>query len=150
MKNLFILTSFMVGALVIGATLVLPLVVSAAGPSIWPTGYWGPILTCRGTECNFCEMIKTFQNLTYVFLSIGIFAVAPVLIVYGGIRIMTAGASPEGLSAGKRILTGTVVGIALALGAFLIVQTILKTLADVNPGVKAAVPWPDISCPAGL
>ncbi len=150
MKNMSIRTGFVVAAFIVGAALVFPLATFAqSAPSIWPTGYWGPILTCHGTECNLCHMLQTFQNLAYVMLSIGIFAIAPIFFVWGGIRIITAGASPSGITAGKSILTGTVVGVLIGLGAFLIINTVLKALNDVNPGAGSKVGWPVISCAPG-
>ncbi len=133
MKRISILFG-MLALATIGASLFAPVVAFAQDPSLWPTGYWGPILTCHGTGCDFCHMLRTFQNLAYVLLSIGIFAIAPVMIIWGGFRIMTAGASPEGVSAGKRILTATVIGIAIGLGAFLIVNTVVNILNAVNSG----------------
>jgi hypothetical protein len=125
---------------VAGVALIAPVFALAqASPSFWPTGYWGPIVICHGTECDFCDMLLTFQNLAYVLLSIGIFAVAPVMIIWAGVRIMTAGGSPEGVSAGKRILTGTVIGIAIGLGAFLIVDTVVGVLNSVNSGAGTKI-----------
>lgn len=130
----------LVAVVLVIAAFVLPIVVFAqASPSIWPTGYWGPILTCHGTGCDFCHLLRTFQNLAYVMLSIGIFAIAPIFIIWGGIRIMTAGASPAGIAAGKSILTGTVIGIAIGLGAFLIVNTVVAVLNDVNSGAGTKI-----------
>jgi len=151
MKNIFTRTIFVVGALMVGAALILPLAVSAqASPSIWPTGYWGPVLTCHGTECDFCDLLTTFRNLAYVMISIGVFAIAPIFFVWGGIRIITAGASPEGVSAGKRILVGTIVGMLIALGAFLIVNTVVDVLNSVNSGAGNMI-WQggNITCTPG-
>ena len=156
MKNIFFRGGLAVGALLVGAALVFPLVVLAHDINIWsvPPGYWGQapdqVLTCRGTQCNFCELLHTFQHLAYLMISIGVFAIAPILFVWGGIRIITAGASPEGVSAGKRILVGTVVGMLIALGAFLIVNTVVDVLNSVNSGAGSMI-WNNgqITCTPG-
>ncbi|MEY4731567.1 MAG: hypothetical protein RL681_513 [Candidatus Parcubacteria bacterium] len=149
MKRLSLRSGFVLGTLVIGVALALPLIASAQ--SIWPTGYWGPVLTtCHGSACTFCDMLVAFRNLAYVMLSIGIFGVAPIFFIWGGIRIITAGASPAGISAGRSILIGTVVGILIGLAAFVIVNTVVDVLNSVNSGAGTKI-WNNgqIDCTPG-
>jgi hypothetical protein len=95
-------------------------------------------------------MLVAFRNLAYVMLSIGIFGVAPIFFIWGGIRIITAGASPAGISAGRSILIGTVVGILIGLAAFVIVNTVVDVLNSVNSGAGTKI-WNNgqIDCTPG-
>lgn len=144
--------------LVIGASIVLPVVAFAAqtqsgatakysAPSLWPTGFWGPIVWCTGsfiatqnptnptpgtsgqtppTCTNLCDLVGTFVNVIYLALSIAIFIIAPLSIVVGGLMIMLAGANPEMLGRGKNVLKSAVVGLVLVLCSYLIVNTVIS------------------------
>jgi hypothetical protein len=142
---------------------LLPLVASAHAPQLWgmPPGYWGPILSCSGSgqgglpKCtSLCDLLHTFQNVIYFGISLAFFAIAPVLLIWGGVLILIAGANPGLLEQGKKILTGTLIGILIVLCAFLIVNTFLWFLAKSGGGqgtVPTGVGWPNIQCnPAGL
>jgi hypothetical protein len=124
--------------------------VTYATPSLWPTGYWGPIAWCTGSSLatanptpsptpgtagqtpptctNLCDLIGTFINAIYLLFSIGIFILTPVLLVWGGVMLMLAGANPGMLETGKKILMGTVIGIVIILCAYLLVNTVLSVL----------------------
>ncbi len=135
---------------------LMPLVALAAGPSLWPDGYWGPILSCTGSELvntgrtdqelkqckSFCDLLKTGQNAVYFGMTLVLFLAVPVLLVVGGIMIIFAGANPGLFTQGKKIITGTVVGLMLTLGSFIIVNTLLWAV-----GAKSEkVGWPIVSC----
>ena len=113
--------------------------------------YWGtnpPLLPCGTPDqdgCkSICELFVLFQRLVYFGITVVFFAIAPVLLAWGGIMILIAAGSPEKLSSGKKILTGTIVGISLALGSFLIVNTFFWII-----GIAVGSPlsnWSSISC----
>ncbi|MBI2033616.1 MAG: hypothetical protein HYT13_00750 [Candidatus Liptonbacteria bacterium] len=89
--------------------------------------YWGtnpPLLPCTGTDCtSICQILVLFQRLIYFGISLVFFAIAPVLFLWGGIMLLVSAGSPEKISRGKKILTGTLFGIGIALGSFIIVNT---------------------------
>jgi hypothetical protein len=143
----------------VGTSAIIPLVASASvsnsykTPSLWPTGFWGPIVWCTGnyltppadqvtlgggkapdTCNNLCDLIGTFINVIYLGMSIAIFIIAPIGVAWGGIMIMVSGANPGTLESGKKILLGTVIGIALVLGSYLIVNTVLAVLNVTSVG----------------
>lgn len=119
----------------------------AEGQSIWPLGYWGPLVACEGNACDsLCDLVDLGQHLTSFGISLVIFAIAPVMIVYGGMMILIAGGSEERIKNGKKILTGAVLGILLALGAYLIVTTFLWLVGAASDGVEGGVQWPNIKC----
>ena len=113
-------------------------------PSLWPTGFWGPIVWCTGdylgntqvalpsgqpAACtNLCDLVGTVINVIYLLMSIAIFFIAPILMVWGGVTMMFAGANPGMLETGKKILTGTVIGIAIVLCSYLLINTVLGAL----------------------
>jgi hypothetical protein len=117
---------------------------AATQPSIWPTGYWGPFVSCTGNpysdlstnpptpNSKFCksldDLIQTFLNVVSFGMTIVLFILAPIFFVWGGVMILIAGASPERLANGKKILTGTVIGVAIILASYLILSLFVGLL----------------------
>ncbi|HUC31620.1 MAG TPA: hypothetical protein VMR99_02965 [Candidatus Paceibacterota bacterium] len=159
--------------LVVGTSAVFPVVSFASSggtpwstPSLWPTGFWGPIVWCTGdyltntptnpnqnnqvamptggqpAACtNLCDLIETFINIIYLAISIAIFIITPIMVVWGGIMIMFSGANPGTLETGKKILLGTVIGLVIVLCSYLLINTVLYVLNvtaiggfNTNPG----------------
>lgn len=129
---------------------VLPHLVFAAEPSLWPTGYWGPIVSCTARysggsnlpPCtSLCDILYTIRNAIYFGLSLILFVLAPIMFLAGGVMVVFGGTNPSIISRGRSILWGTLWGVVIALGSFLIVATFLWLLG--NP---SAVSWPQIQC----
>lgn len=122
-------------------------------PSLWPTGYWGPILSCTGKygssnsnlpPCtNVCQVFETLQNAIYFGISLVIFILAPILFIAGGVMVVLGGANTTVISKGRSILWGTFLGVVIALGSFLIVNTFLWLVGNKD---TEGVAWPQIKC----
>lgn len=132
--------------------LMLPSLVFAEQPSLWPTGYWGPILSCTGKyvggsdlpPCtSLCNVFETIRNAIYFGLSLIIFVLAPIMFLAGGIMVVLGGANPGIINRGKSILWGTLWGVVIALGSFVIIATFLWLVGNKSVG---GVPWPQINC----
>lgn len=127
-------------------------------PNIWPIGFWGPIVSCTGNVYNtnsvisggasssipysvnnnactsLCDLVNTTINLIYFGISFALFIITPILFAWGGIKFMISQGDPNGISEAKKILTGTLVGLLIVLGAWLIVNTIISFLGIINVG----------------
>lgn len=127
---------------------MLPIVASAhttSRPLAIP--YWGgqndPLLPCVGAQCqSLCDLVHLFQHLIWFGITLVVLALAPAFIAFGGIMMMISIGSPEKLGSSKRIVTSAIVGLLIALGAFIIVNTFMTFLV---PGVN----WTTISCTYG-
>lgn len=137
---------------IIGSSLALPLVASAwTTPNIWgtPPGFWGPLVSCTGfypsTTATFnsgnlppctslCDLIDTAINVIYFGITLALFVIAPIVVAIGAIMIMLAGANPGMLESGKKALVGAVIGIAIVLCSYLIVNTVITVLNITNVG----------------
>lgn len=117
--------------------LFMPLIVSA-DVSLFPTGYWGPLVSCTGINCNTCHIFSTAQMVIYFIMTLTLFVVGPLMITAGGIMMLVSGGSPEKFSSGRKMATGAVIGILIALGAFLIVNTLLVAVAKQIPGFNGS------------
>ncbi|MBI2888933.1 MAG: hypothetical protein HYY10_03350 [Candidatus Liptonbacteria bacterium] len=137
--------SMLILILILGAA-VLPSVASAQQASF---PYWGTnpsLLPCTGLKCvDLCQLLLLFQHLIYFGMTIAVLFVAPILILWGAFLIIISGGSAERVSKGKTVLTSTIVGIVITLGAFLIVSTFLWLLGNPASGT-ARVSWPNIAC----
>lgn len=131
--------------------LILPAAVSAqVSFPYWPSDA-KPLLPCRGLDCvDLCQLTTLFQRLIYFGMTVAVEVIAPIFLIVGAFFILTAGGSAERVSRGKSVLTSTVVGIMLALGAFLIVNTFLWALGNNpvlgGPNKPGGVSWPNVAC----
>jgi len=74
--------------------------------------------------------------------------IAPLFIIAGGIMILTAGIKPDQLQKGKSIITGTIIGLVIALLSWTILNMIFNALAD-QGGAGFPWPWNQIQCTGG-
>jgi len=86
-----------------------------------------PICVCCG-DCTLYNTLELGTNVAQMILKyLGLAAF--VMFIVGGIVWMTAGGIASRVDLGRKIIVGAVVGIMIVLGAYLIVQTVLKWLA---------------------
>lgn len=123
-------------SLILLAGLLLPQAVNAA---LVPCGRHEDDLTTPEKETDPCNLCHIFMMLQRLLNGIGLVAAgwAIIFIVIGGIVIMTAGGSPDKASQGKRMITYAIIGIVIAFGAWLVINTLMNKL--VRP---EAMPWP--------
>jgi len=110
---------------------LLPLVTIAA---LVPCG------TSTTPPCTWCHLGQLIKNIID-FLMYIVIPLAAVMIVVGGIMIMTAGSSTERVAKGKEIVTAAVVGLLIALLSWLIIDMIIKLLTGGRIG-----PWNKLTC----
>lgn len=106
------------------------------------------LVPCGGLNnekpCTYCDLLQLFKGVID-FLMYVIFPIATIMIIWGGIVIMTARESPEQVKRGRAIITAAVTGILIALLSWLILDTIFKVIA---PNFEAASlgPWQQLKC----
>ncbi len=112
------------------------------------------LVPCGGEgqdPCTWCHLMQLVKNVIN-FLMYIVFPLAAIMIVVGGIMIMTAGGSTERVAKGKEIVTAAVVGLLIALLSWLIIDTIIKILAGTPQGggpaeiLKGLGPWNKLKC----
>jgi len=95
-----------------------------------------------GVGCGVCDFFHLVENIIN-FMLLVVFPLAAAFIVYGGFMIMVSTGSPERVKSGRDIIATAVVGLAIALAAWLVIDLILQIIVD--PSVISA-PWNEISC----
>lgn len=103
------------------------LLVSVAFAALTPLVPCGP-----GTSkpsCQFCDLLTLIERIiNFALYNIAI-PLSVIFIVYGGFVIMTAGSSPERVKTGRSVIKAAVIGLLIALFAWMIVDTVLTVLA---------------------
>ncbi len=102
--------------------------------------------TCNvAGSCDLCDGLRVFQNIVHVLFQIAI-PLSVVFIVYGGIRLMTSGGSEQGVSAAKEIVKSAIIGLAISLAAWMLVNVVISLIASsVYEGVDFSA-WSRINC----
>lgn len=105
------------------------------------------LVPCNGLQCNFCHLLTLAENV----IDFGLYYIAVPLVViftiYGGFVILTAGDKPEKVSDGRKIITSAVIGLLIALLAWLLIDTILQVIAGNNLTGNWWNPGAEIRCP---
>ena len=105
------------------------------------SGDAGGLVPCTGLDCTLCDLLTLIKNIIN-FLIAASFALAGGFVVWGGIEIMIAGGDEKKVSSGRGRITTAVIGVAIALGSWLFIGTLLQVLTN-SP---SALPWNKIQC----
>jgi len=91
--------------------------------------------------CNTCDALKVSSNVIKLLTQFAI-SLSALMVAYGAILMMLSG-SNEGLySKGKKAIIWAVIGVVVALGGWIIVNTIINILAPDT----SFLPWSEIQC----
>ena len=108
-----------------------------------PLSFAAGLVPCEGIDCTWCDLFALAKNVIDYALMI-IFPLAAIMIVYGGIIMMTARDNANKFTQGKDVMTAAVIGILIALLSWLILDTVFKIIA---PGFDGNFgPWNELSC----
>jgi len=111
------------------------------------------LVPCGGEgqpACTWCDLMQLIKNVID-FLMYLVIPLSVIMIVVGGIIIMTAAGSTQRASRGKEIVTAALTGLLIALLSWIIIDTILKIISTAPQGSGPAViegygPWNKIKC----
>jgi hypothetical protein len=112
--------------------------------------FW-PLVQCGATsdypnDCTPCDIFKTAQRFVY-FVIFGIAGpLGAFMVVWAGGTILLSVGDPAKYKEGIKLLQNTLIGVALVLSAWVITNTLIKTLAPGGEGDG----WNEISCPTSL
>lgn len=91
---------------------------------------------CCG-DCRISRFLSLFVTISKWILGLsGTAALA--MIIYGGFMWILSGGSPERIDKGKKALTGAVIGVIIVLGAWMLINFLLKTLVQ-DPEIKKRI-----------
>jgi hypothetical protein len=136
---------------IIGVTVIALFVMPSVGsaltvPPVFPTGYWASDGLVP-SDHSFCGLIQAVVNIIYFAITILFFLLIPIYIMYGGFLMLTSMGSTEKVGEGKKAMTGAVIGAAIGLGAYLIINTFFGFVAQemqatwTNPSGACEIPF---------
>lgn len=127
--------------------IIIPSFASAAVPeilNIWTGAKCGattPITTGGPTgPCDFCDLLHVVSNIIQ-FLLYAAVTISVGMIVYGGLIMITSAGNESKFSEARGKITASVTALAIAVGSWAIVNTVLTFLSG-NP----SFPWSSITC----
>jgi hypothetical protein len=95
------------------------------------------LVPCDGSAenpCNACAFTLMANNLIqflFTLLTLG----AVLMIVYAGFQMVVSQGDPGAWSKAKGMLTSIIIGFIIILSAWLVVDTVIKTLVDSSTGL---------------
>ncbi len=100
---------------------LLPIITYAQTSAIIPTD----CLVGNAEKCDLVDLVQMFANF-YIFLVKYLGALGLLLLVIGGVMFITSGGNQERVARGKQIMVGTVVGLAIVLGSYVVVLNLQR------------------------
>ncbi|MCE9643859.1 pilin [Candidatus Parcubacteria bacterium] len=98
---------------------------------------------CDGFSCQLCHVVKAVNNvISFMFYLATVVAV--LLFVYAGAKLMMAGGDPSAMTKAKEILWNVIIGAAIMLCAYVVIDTVLKTV--LSPEARQYGPWNEVQC----
>ena len=127
------------------ALAALPLTVFAA-----TSDFFGPIVPQSGachcdTAMDWGCVVLVLHNVLNVLVSVSVIAVV-FFIALAGFSLMTSGANPAARTKARNRMLNAIVGLVLVLGAFLVVDTVMKVLYNPATAFDSGTfgPWNEI------
>jgi len=105
---------------------------------------------CECYPCTLCHLGLLAKRIADFAIKNVLFPLAVLLVVIGGIMLLTAGGNPERVAGGRRVLSTTVIGILIVLVAWLLLNAFIYFLTKGSSGGVATIfgtPWNEIRCP---
>lgn len=101
------------------------------------------LVPCTGFDCTLCSVFELIKRVIDWLVGFTL-AISVGFIVWAGIQMMFSGGDSGAVSKARETATTAVYGVALALGGWLIIGTLLGALT----GSDKIMPWNKITCTA--
>ena len=100
-----------------------------------------------GTDkaCTVCDFFVLAKNIVDFLTEAVAMPIAVIILLYGGLTLLTSGGSEDKIRKGKSALWQAVWGLVIVFAAWLIIDTIIKWLGAGGQGViQGWGPWNEI------
>jgi len=91
------------------------------------------VVSCTGADCSVCSMLAAVSNIYNFFLAVS-FAVAVLVLIIAGVNYLLNGGDWKRLEKSKQYLKSGVIGFAVVLLGWVVIQTVIKTVGYPNAG----------------
>lgn len=94
---------------------------------------------CSGGNCSLNTFIQLGVNVSNIILGL-VGSLTLAMFVYGGVILIISGGNSERISKGKEIILGSVVGLLIVFGSYVIIDFVANDLLQVKPGFDGKSP----------
>lgn len=110
----------------VAVVLLAPMLVAAQinNPS---GGMPAKLVNCTGPDCDWSKFIGLMQNILNFMVFLGV-SISALLFAYAGFKYLTSGGDSGAVGDAKRIFSHVALGLIILLVAWLLVDTLLRTL----------------------
>ena len=112
-------------------------------------GVNGGLVNCSGLDCNACKFVELGNNLIKWLFGIVAF-IFGILMLKAGFGLVVSGGNTSAVTSAKTSFTNAIIGLLIVMAAWLIVDTIFKTLFNNNGNLDDVSsgwgPWNEIKC----
>lgn len=111
---------------------------------VWAQG----IVPCDGTTenpCNSCQLVVLGENILRWLIGV-MLVIFAILVAISGFNLVTSAGNPTAKTDAKKKLTNAFIGIIIVLAAWLIVDTLMRSLLIGGEGQINSRPWSTLEC----
>lgn len=90
-----------------------------------------PLVPCKNSAdspCDFNAILALVNNVITFLIKYMAIPIAAIMFAYAGFELVSSGGSTEKRGVAKNVFTNTIIGLIVAVAAFLIIKTILSIL----------------------
>ena len=91
-----------------------------------------PLVPCTGVDCTFCHFFTLFQNIFNFVVKVLTPSIAVIGMVWGGYKYITAGGNEGNVTAAKKIILNTVIGMVIVYGSFVVASSLVSFFANTS------------------
>lgn len=105
-----------------------------------------PFVPCDGLECNTCHLVDMGNTILTWLIGI-LFVVFAIILAMAGWGLVTSAGNQAALNDAKSKFTNAFIGLFIVLAAWLIVDTIMRSLIKGGDGtLEGFGPWSQVEC----
>ncbi|HVV39309.1 MAG TPA: pilin [Candidatus Paceibacterota bacterium] len=93
------------------------------------SGQISGLIPCNGTDCQACSVVSLIQNVINFAIGLSI-PIAMALFAWAGVLYYTSATNLHNIEHAKAIFSSAIIGFVVALGAYLIIETILHGILN--------------------
>lgn len=105
-----------------------------------------PANTPSGANVTFCDFFSLGQNVINFALDYIVFPLAILMIIVAGVMFIMSGANPSMRGRANSLIKDVVIGVAIILLAWVIINTVFLVLTGNNTPSGFPWPWNSINC----
>ncbi|MDP3764682.1 MAG: D-alanyl-D-alanine carboxypeptidase family protein [bacterium] len=96
------------------------------------SAYAQGLVPCTGIDCSLCSLFDLVQNVFNLVVWTLVPILATGMIIWSGFTILTAGDKPDQVKKGRKMITATLIGIAIVYSSYILASFVVRFFAGEN------------------